>query len=215
MITKATITAPADTPGNSRKLCQSLNFGPLAAWATPGSVFTCRRHRARMRLGVCHSGHWGAELQMHAGGSASWPRADLHQITELVHNPQTTAATEVAWIWAHLSCQRIGDLACVMDLADDLAAGGPQRQLSRVVSVRQGVSGQFANRDDQISPTPRSPNGCSCRARRSSITWRASCPSSASTDAPRPPRSWRGASPENQPEIGEFTDAPAPAGMPS
>ena len=38
-------------------------------------------------------------------------------------------------------------------------------------------------------PIPRSPTGCSCRARRSSITWRASCPSSACADAPRPQRS--------------------------
>jgi hypothetical protein len=38
-----------------------------------------------------------------------------------------------------------------MDLADDLAAGGPQRQLSRFVRVRQRVSGQFANRNDQIT----------------------------------------------------------------
>ena len=32
---------------------------------------------------------------MHAGCGARWPRADLHQIAELVHNPQATAAAGV------------------------------------------------------------------------------------------------------------------------
>jgi tetratricopeptide (TPR) repeat protein len=61
-------------------------------------------------------------------------------------------------------------------------------------------------------PIPRSPVGCSCRARRSSTTWRVSCPSSACADGPRPRRSPYGVLPDNQPQIGEFADAPPPGG---
>ena len=53
-----------------------------------------------MRQGACYSGQRGPELQVHAGCGARWPRADLHQIAELVHNPQATAAAGVARIWA-------------------------------------------------------------------------------------------------------------------
>ena len=62
---------------------------PYAAWS--GGL-----RQARMRQGVCHSGQRGPELQVHAGCGARWPRADLHQIAELVHNPQATAAAGVA-----------------------------------------------------------------------------------------------------------------------
>ena len=38
----------------------------------------------------------GAELQVHAGCGARWRPASIHQIAELVHNPQATAAAGVA-----------------------------------------------------------------------------------------------------------------------
>lgn len=113
--------------------------------AQPAAMNLSGLRQARIRQGVCHSGQRGPELQVHAGCGARWPRADLHQIAELVHDPQATAPGGVARIWAQFSRLRVGDLAYVMDLADDLAAGGPQRQLSRFVRVRQRVSGQFAN----------------------------------------------------------------------
>jgi tetratricopeptide (TPR) repeat protein len=78
--------------------------------------------------------------------------------------------------------------ALMRDLGMKAARTGP-RNFGRLTKREQEV---LALLGEGLS-NPRSPSACSSPARRSSITWRASWPSWACADAPKPPRSRRAA----------------------
>jgi len=105
------------------------------------------------------SGWPGAAPHVHPNCRASWPGPDLDLVADLMHDPKPAAATGRIRGGPEPARQRIGDLALILHLADDLITGDPQRQGPWPAGVSQRVSGQFGNRDHQIvDPIRREPS---------------------------------------------------------
>jgi hypothetical protein len=82
----------------------------------------------------------------------AYAAAEFYQITELVHDPQPVATAPVR---ARLTPpgERVGDVAGVLDLADQLIPRGPDGQDTACTSVAKGVSGKLAHGEHQVEDT--------------------------------------------------------------
>jgi hypothetical protein len=86
---------------------------------------------------------------MHADHCPAGAGAGLHQVTDLVDEPKPVAAGRVRG-WAVPAGERIGDVAAVLDLADQLIPRGPDRQDTALIGVAKSVRGKLAHREDQV-----------------------------------------------------------------
>ena len=77
---------------------------------------------------------------MHADHCPAGAAAGLHQVTDLVDEPKPVTAARVRWQGAPAG-QRIGDVATVLDLADQLIPRGPDGQDTASVGVAESVRG--------------------------------------------------------------------------
>src|SRR5215470_2671568 len=103
----------------------------------------------------------GPEPEMQADGDAGAGRAQLDQVAELVDDPQAVAAGAVGG-GAAAAGQVVADVAAVVDLAEQLAVGGPDVQRAAGIRVTPGVRGQLADRDHQVAGAAGGQPGPAC-----------------------------------------------------
>jgi len=80
-----------------------------------------------------------------AGGGACRTGPVLDKITDLVDQPQALAARQVIGR-GPAPGKRIGNLAGIGDLAEDLSCGSPYRTRTAAIGVAQGVGRELADR---------------------------------------------------------------------
>ena len=91
---------------------------------------------------------------MHADHRPAGAAAGLHQVTDLVDEPKPVAAGGVRG-WVVPAGERIGDVAAVLDLADQLIPRGPDGQDTALIGVANSVRGKLAHREDQVHDSVR------------------------------------------------------------
>ena len=138
---------------------------------------------------------------IHAGTPyrAAQTRLLIAQVLGKVNREVAGAEARAALtVFEDLGAERDADNAAALlrELGVRAARTGP-KNVGRLTNVSKMSWPSSA----KVSPTPGSPHACSCPVRRSSITWRASCRSSACADVQKPLRSRRAALVENQPRI--------------
>jgi hypothetical protein len=89
------------------------------------------------------------QAHVQAGGGTCPAGSGLDKITDLVDQPKALTAQQLIGR-GPVPGERIGDLAGVSYLADDLFSGLPNLHHSAAVSVAQGVGGELADGEHQI-----------------------------------------------------------------
>ena len=86
---------------------------------------------------------------MQAGSGARLPGSGLDKITDLVDQPKAVTSRQLNG-GGPVPGERIGDLAAVSYLADDLLSGSPHLHHSAAVSMAQGVADELADSEHQV-----------------------------------------------------------------
>jgi hypothetical protein len=84
-------------------------------------------------------------VHVQAGGGACLTGPDLDKITDLADQPQALTARQVNGR-GPVTGERVGDLAGIGDLAEDLSGGSPDLYCSAAVGMAQGVGRELADR---------------------------------------------------------------------
>lgn len=87
---------------------------------------------------------------MHPHSGASVIAADLYSIADLIDQPEPATAARRIWGRPDLPRKRIGDPALVLNLANNLIAGDPERDSTRPANMSKRVRGQLGDCDDQV-----------------------------------------------------------------
>jgi hypothetical protein len=74
---------------------------------------------------------------------------NIHGVAELADHPEPVSVGRLG-IGTDAADERIGDMTAVAHLADYFAGRGPDVQGAVPVRMTQGVSGEFADRNDQV-----------------------------------------------------------------
>jgi hypothetical protein len=98
------------------------------------------------------------ELHGQADHSTGGAGPDLDEVTKLVHQPYSLAPALVGGRDTTPG-QRVADVAAVLDLADQLIAGGPDGHSAAAAGVAVGVGGKLADREDQVTDPARGGSG--------------------------------------------------------
>src|SRR5690242_18786024 len=124
----------------TRPIYITSSAGSGRSRAVPGSVRLPRRVSSWRRPAQAH---------VQAGRGACLAGSGLDKITDLVDEPEAVAAQQLIGRGA-VPGQRIGELASVGHLADDLSSGRPDLHRSAAVRVAQAVGGKFADGEHQV-----------------------------------------------------------------
>jgi hypothetical protein len=89
------------------------------------------------------------QAHVQAGGGAGLAGSGLDKITNLVDQPKAVTAQQLIR-GGPVPGERIGDLAGVGYLADDLFSRSPDLHGSAAISVAQGVAGELADSEHQV-----------------------------------------------------------------
>src|SRR6478735_1373861 len=104
---------------------------------------------AVVRPGRSRGGFPPGSGDVHADDGAVRGRADLHQVAELVRDPEAAAARVVGRRGAAAG-ERILEAAAVAQLADDAGAVAPEPQRDRPVAVLQAVRRDLVDREHEL-----------------------------------------------------------------
>ena len=77
---------------------------------------------------------------------------EFYQVTDLVHDQKAVAFARVGGGQVP-ACERVGDVAAVLNLADQLIPGGPDGQDAARIGVPEGIRGKLAYGEHQVEDT--------------------------------------------------------------
>jgi hypothetical protein len=80
--------------------------------------------------------------------------AEFYQVTDLVHDQKAVAFARVRGGQVP-ACERVGDVAAVLNLANQLIPGGPDGQDAARIGVPKGIRGKLAHGEHQVEDTVR------------------------------------------------------------
>ena len=91
---------------------------------------------------------------MQADRSPSGAATEFYQVTDLVHDQKAVAFARVCGGQVP-ACERVGDVAAVLNLANQLIPGGPDGQDAACIGVQKGIRGKLAYGEHQVEDTVR------------------------------------------------------------
>ena len=89
------------------------------------------------------------QAHVQADSDACRARPGLDKITDLVDQPEAVTAHQLSR-WSPVPGERIGDLAGIGYLADQLFSGSPNLHRSAAVGVAKGVADELADSEHQV-----------------------------------------------------------------
>src|SRR6478609_3581364 len=110
------------------------------------------------RCGKPRPGAAGPELHVHADHGPGRAGPGLDEVAKLVHQPYSLAPA-LAGGRVTAPGKRVADVAAVLDLADQVIAGGPDGHSAAAAGVAVGVGGKLADREDQVTDLVRGGSG--------------------------------------------------------